>query len=176
MKLQREINTPLLVLGGAKSGKSSYAESIIECFAPPFIYIATAQVLDEEMKQRVKLHRMRRMEKWETIECPTALPDVVRGLRGKGSPVLIDCITLWLSNLLCFTTLDPDQCADELCTALATVDYPLVIVSNEVGGGIVPENALARRFRDLAGSINQRLAKTCASVTLVTAGLPLRLK
>jgi len=176
MKPPQEITTPLLVLGGAKSGKSSYAESVIESFTPPFVYIATAQVLDEEMKQRVKLHRIRRREKWETIECPIELPDAVRDLHGKGRPVLIDCITLWLSNLLCFTSNDPERSVDGLCAALEAADHPLVIVSNEVGGGIVPENALARRFRDLAGSTNQRLAKVCASVTLVTAGLPLRLK
>lgn len=176
MKLQLGIETPLLVLGGAKSGKSTYAESIIERLDPPFVYIATAQALDEEMKQRVRIHRMRRMERWETIECPTALPDTLMDLRGKGNPVLVDCITLWLSNLLCFTDFDPEQSVNDLCNALPKVDYPLVIVSNEVGSGIVPENALARRYRDLAGTVNQRLAKACASVTLVTAGLPLQLK
>lgn len=171
-----EFASPLLVLGGAKSGKSSYAESLFEPLQPPYAYIATAQVLDDEMKARVEHHRQRRKDKWETIECPLLLADTLKGLAGKGRPVLIDCITLWLSNILCFSTADPDKSIADLCEAVSTADHPLVIVSNEVGSGIVPENELARKFRDLAGSMNQKLAGTCASVTLVTAGLPLRLK
>ncbi len=171
-----EFNSPLLVLGGAKSGKSFYAESLFETLGPPFIYIATAQVFDDEMKARVDLHKERRKGNWETIECPLMLADALIGLAGKGRPVLIDCITLWLGNILCFSSADPEKAVADLCNAISAADHPLVIVSNEVGGGIVPENELARKFRDLAGSANQRLAKTCASVTLVTAGLPLRLK
>jgi adenosylcobinamide kinase / adenosylcobinamide-phosphate guanylyltransferase len=176
MRPDPEFKTPLLVLGGAKSGKSSHAESLIEQLEPPFLYIATAQVLDDEMKERIELHRARRKDRWATIECPMAPADALRGLAGKGRPVLIDCITLWLSNLLCFSSADPDRAVDDLCAAVSGADHPLVIVSNEVGGGIVPENELARKFRDLAGSTNQKLARICASVTLVTAGLPLRLK
>ncbi|MFZ2446109.1 MAG: bifunctional adenosylcobinamide kinase/adenosylcobinamide-phosphate guanylyltransferase [Syntrophobacteraceae bacterium] len=176
MSIDPVLKSPLLVLGGAKSGKSSYAESIFERFAPPFLYLATAQVLDDEMKERVSAHRLRRKDRWETIECPIMLADTLRGLAGCGRPALIDCITLWLSNLLCFSSTDPDTAVADLCDAVRAADHPLVIVSNEVGGGIVPENALARKFRDLAGSANQQLARICASVTLVTAGLPLRLK
>ncbi len=169
-------NSPLLVLGGAKSGKSSYAESLFETLAPPFIYIATAQAFDDEMKTRVEHHKERRKDKWETIECPLMLADTLSGLAGKGRPVLIDCITLWLSNILCFSSADPVKAVAELCNVVSAADHPLVIVSNEVGYGIVPDNELARKFRDISGSANQKLAKTCASVTLVTAGLPLRLK
>lgn len=173
---QADFESPMLVLGGAKSGKSSYAESVLKRLAPPYFYIATSQVLDSEMEQRVRLHRERRSDSWKTLESPFQLPETLRQLRGKGRPVLIDCITLWLSNLLCFTSDDPQPALDDLCTAVSSVDHPLVIVSNEVGGGIVPENALARKFRDLAGAANQMLARTCAAVVLVTAGLPLRLK
>ncbi len=176
MRSAPEFKSPLLVLGGAKSGKSSHAESLIERFEPPFFYIATAQVLDDEMKERIELHRARRKSRWETIECPLTLADALRGLTGRNRPVLIDCITLWLSNLLCFSSADPDRAVADLCDAVSKAGHPLVIVSNEVGSGIVPENELARKFRDLAGSTNQKLARICASVTLVTAGLPLRLK
>ena len=172
-----DLRTPLLVLGGARSGKSTWAESVINRLPPPYVYVATAQALDDEMELRIKLHRERRKELWETIESPTGLQAVLRSLDGRRKPVLLDCITLWLSNLLCSAApTDAEKAVDELCDAIETVDYPLVIVSNEVGGGIVPDNALARKFRDLSGLANQRLARICASVFLVTAGLPLRLK
>jgi adenosyl cobinamide kinase/adenosyl cobinamide phosphate guanylyltransferase len=171
-----DLRTPLLVLGGARSGKSTWAESVINRLPPPYVYVATAQALDDEMELRIKQHRERRKDLWETIESPTGLQAVLRGLYGLGKPVLLDCITLWLSNLLCSESIDPEREVDELCDAIEAVDYPLVIVSNEVGGGIVPDNALARKFRDLSGLANQKLARTCASVFLVTAGLPLRLK
>ena len=171
-----DFKSPLLVLGGAKSGKSAYAEAILNRFSPPFTYIATAQVLDDEMKERVSAHRERRKDLWETVECPLLLPQTLNEVCRVGRPVLVDCITLWLSNLLCFSSIDPGTAIDELCRAISAASNPLVIVSNEVGGGIVPENALARKFRDLAGSTNQRLARTCASVALVVAGLPLMLK
>jgi adenosylcobinamide kinase/adenosylcobinamide-phosphate guanylyltransferase len=167
---------PLLVLGGAKSGKSSWAESIAYRFAPPYIYVATAQGLDDEMKLRIERHRERRQGRWQTIESPTGLRDTLQSLNGQGKTVLLDCITLWLSNLLCSASAEPEAAVDELCRVIEAVDYPLLIVSNEVGSGIVPDNALSREFRDLSGSTNQKLARVCASVYLVTAGLPLRLK
>ncbi|MGA2225371.1 MAG: bifunctional adenosylcobinamide kinase/adenosylcobinamide-phosphate guanylyltransferase [Syntrophobacteraceae bacterium] len=176
MRPDFDLTTPLLVLGGARSGKSTWAESVINRLPPPYIYVATAQAFDDEMELRIKLHRERRKDLWETIESPTGLQAVLRGLSGLGKPVLLDCITLWLSNLLCSASTDVEIAIDELCHAIEAADYPLVIVSNEVGGGIVPDNALARKFRDLSGLANQRLARTCTSVFLVTAGLPLRLK
>ncbi|MEM5789299.1 MAG: bifunctional adenosylcobinamide kinase/adenosylcobinamide-phosphate guanylyltransferase [Syntrophobacteraceae bacterium] len=172
----QELMSPVLVLGGAKSGKSTHAEALIERFEPPFIYLATAQVLDEEMKRRVEQHQSRRKDRWQTVECPLSLPDTLRSFSGKNHPVLIDCITLWLSNLLCFSPTGPAGALEDLRGAVAAADHPLVIVSNEVGGGIVPDNALAREFRDLAGAANQMLARTCATVILITAGLPLKLK
>ncbi len=171
-----DIRTPLLVLGGARSGKSSWAESVVNRFSPPYVYVATAQALDEEMKLRIQLHRERRKDLWETIESPIDLSGALKSLKGLRKPVLVDCITLWLSNLLCSASTEVESAVDGVCEAMGAVDYPLVIVSNETGGGIVPDNPLARKFRDLSGITNQRLARVCASVFLVTAGLPLRLK
>ncbi len=173
---QSDLITPLLVLGGAKSGKSSWAESIVKRFPPPYVYVATAQGLDDEMKLRIERHRERRQGLWQTIESPSGLQDTLKNLNGKSKAVLLDCITLWLSNLLCSGSTEPETAVDGLCNVIEALDYPLVIVSNEVGAGIVPDNPLARKFRDLSGSANQRLAQVCASVYLVTAGLPLRLK
>jgi adenosylcobinamide kinase / adenosylcobinamide-phosphate guanylyltransferase len=169
--------TPQLILGGSRSGKSSYAESLITKFESPWIYIATAQVLDSEMKDRVAQHRDRRGSEWETIEAPLHLIETMKALESRSRPVLVDCLTLWLTNLL----LDPDRPSpereiDRLCEYLPVTNYPLFLVSNEVGTGIVPENALARRFRDLAGHANQRVAAVCSSVTMVIAGIPLVLK
>ncbi|MGC9964042.1 MAG: bifunctional adenosylcobinamide kinase/adenosylcobinamide-phosphate guanylyltransferase [Syntrophobacteraceae bacterium] len=171
-----DLRTPLLVLGGAKSGKSTWAESVVNSFAPPYIYVATAQGFDDEMKLRIERHRERRKDMWETIESPAGLQDTLKSLNGRSKAVLLDCITLWLSNLLCSESAEPEASVEGLCKVIEAVDYPLVIVSNEVGAGIVPDNPLARKFRDLSGSTNQRLARICASVYLVTAGLPLRLK
>ncbi|MDR3556845.1 MAG: bifunctional adenosylcobinamide kinase/adenosylcobinamide-phosphate guanylyltransferase [Syntrophobacteraceae bacterium] len=171
-----DTGTPLLVLGGARSGKSSWAEGVVGRFDPPYVYVATAQALDDEMKVRIRLHRERREGLWRTIEAPVELATVLEGLKGRGEPVLVDCITLWLSNLLCSETSGIEGAVDRLCETIRSSDYPLVIVSNETGAGIVPENALARRFRDLSGFTNQKLAAACASVFLIVAGLPMRLK
>ncbi|MGC8492126.1 MAG: bifunctional adenosylcobinamide kinase/adenosylcobinamide-phosphate guanylyltransferase [Syntrophobacteraceae bacterium] len=171
-----DVKTPLLVLGGARSGKSSWAESVVSAFPPPYVYVATAQALDEEMELRIKHHRERRKELWETIESPLELPSVLEGLKGSAKPVLVDCITLWLSNMLCSKAPEIETAVSRLCDIIGSVHYPLVIVSNETGAGIVPDNPLARSFRDLSGFTNQKLAAACASVFLITAGLPLRLK
>ena len=172
-----DIKTPLLVLGGARSGKSAWAESVVLRLPAPHIYIATAQALDDEMKQRIGSHRERRGDLWETIESPIDLSNSLKSLQGPGKPsVLVDCITIWLSNLLCSGSIEAESAIDGLCETIEALDYPLVMVSNEVGYGIVPENQLARKFRDLSGLANQRIARVCASVFLVTAGLPLRIK
>jgi adenosylcobinamide kinase/adenosylcobinamide-phosphate guanylyltransferase len=169
--------TPHLILGGAKSGKSAYAEKLVASLPPPYVYVATAEALDEEMKERVRQHQMRRGTNWETLEVPLRLVEVLSQLRGQSKSVLVDCLTLWLSNLLLQNaSSSPFQAAEQLCDLLKTVDYPLVLVSNEVGTGIVPENALARQFRDLAGWANQQVASICNGVTCVMAGLPLILK
>ncbi|SPF51365.1 Bifunctional adenosylcobalamin biosynthesis protein CobP [Syntrophobacter sp. SbD1] len=172
-----DIKTPLFVLGGARSGKSSWAESVVLRLPAPHVYIATAQALDDEMNLRIESHRERRRDLWETIESPIDLSNSLKILKGPRKPaVLVDCMTIWLSNLLCSGSIEAESAIDALCETIEAVDYPLVMVSNEVGYGIVPENQLARRFRDLSGLTNQRLAGICASVFLVTAGLPLRIK
>lgn len=168
---------PHLVLGGARSGKSRFAETLITAFPGPYVYVATAQILDDEMHVRIESHRRRRGGEWETRECPFDLVPLLRELSTNGYPVLVDCLTLWMSNLL---LREEASAAESQVEALARMvpelPYPLVLVSNEVGGGIVPDNALARRFRDLAGFANQELAQVCSSVTLVVAGLPVCLK
>ncbi|MHC1744410.1 MAG: bifunctional adenosylcobinamide kinase/adenosylcobinamide-phosphate guanylyltransferase [Syntrophobacteraceae bacterium] len=169
--------TPHLILGGARSGKSTYAESLLLQLPPTYVYVATATVLDAEMESRVRTHRDRRGSDWKTVECPRNLTHCLDSLNGSSSPVLVDCLTLWLTNLILDPqTRDPAPFLDALCRTIASVDYPLYLVSNEVGAGIVPENELARRFRDWAGWTNQRVATVCSSVTLVVAGLPLSLK
>ena len=178
--VKRELpEVPHLVLGGAKSGKSRHAEELLQRFPPPYVYLATAQALDDEMRLRIDEHRRRRGPHWQTIEAPLDLVDQLRNLQGKESPVLIDCLTLWLSNLLLQSpaaATPPEVEVGRLCEVIRTADYPLVLVSNEVGSGIVPVNAMARAYRDLAGKTNQQVAAACAGTTLVVAGLPVALK
>jgi adenosyl cobinamide kinase/adenosyl cobinamide phosphate guanylyltransferase len=162
-----------LVIGGARSGKSRHAESLMAALPPPWIYVATAQALDAEMTERIAAHRARRGAGWTTVEAPR---DLAGALAAAGpNPMLIDCLTLWLSNLL-LAAADCDAEIDRLDQALAQATAPVVLVSNEVGLGIVPDNALARRFRDLQGVLNQRVAARAAKVVLMVAGLPLNLK
>ena len=163
----------VLVLGGARSGKSRFAEALAEGLSGARTYIATAEAGDEEMAERIAAHRMRRGPEWSTVEAPLALVEALQG--AAGGFVLIDCVTLWISNLL-LHDLEVAPRVERLAEALRTRPGTIVVVSNEVGLGIVPDNALARRFRDSAGLANQRLAQACAEVVLMTAGLPLRLK
>jgi len=163
-----------LVLGGARSGKSRYAENLITAHAPPWIYVATAQALDPEMTERIARHRAHRATGWQTIEAPHDLAAAVDAAP-TGTPVLVDCLTLWLSNrMLANAAIDAE--AERLETVLARRSGLVVLVSNEVGYGIVPDNALGRRFRDLQGQLNQRLAARAGRVVLVVAGLPLIVK
>jgi adenosylcobinamide kinase/adenosylcobinamide-phosphate guanylyltransferase len=162
-----------LVIGGARSGKSRYAESLVTALPPPWIYAATAQGLDAEMAVRIETHRARRGAGWTTVEAPL---DLAATLTAHGTaPVLVDCLTLWLSNLM-MADAPIEQELGRLAQALAKATGPMVLVANEVGSGIVPDNALARRFRDLQGSLNQRIAALADQVVLVVAGLPLSLK
>lgn len=162
------------VLGGARSGKSRHAEDLVRRHPSPWRYIATAEALDDEMAARVAEHRARRPEGWLTAEAPLELADALAAAPS-GQPVLVDCLTLWLSNLL-LAGRDPDVESRRLTAVLAAPRGPWVAVSNEVGFGIVPDNALARRFRDAAGRLNQTVAAAAGEVFLVAAGLPLRLK
>lgn len=160
-----------LVLGGARSGKSAYAEKIIEDLGGGF-YLATSRVWDAEMAERVQIHQARRNDLWQTIEEPVAIHDIIAN---SDKPMLVDCLTLWLSNLMEMEA-DIDQETEQLCRALKMAKQDIVLVSNEVGLGIVPDNALARKFRDLAGKINQTVAQTADRVIFVAAGLPLTMK
>ena len=164
-----------LVLGGASSGKSRYAEALVERTAVRPIYIATAEARDSEMAERIRLHRARRGERWRTLEVPLELVPALAGVAGRDAGVLVDCLTLWLSNLL-GAGCDAEAAADGLLAALPALGGPVVFVANEVGLGIVPENELARRFRDTAGRLNARLAAAADSVAFLAAGLPLHLK
>ena len=160
-----------LVLGGARSGKSAHAEALVTALPPPWLYVATAQALDAEMRERVAQHRARRAAGWQTVEAPL---DFSRAL-ATGRPVLVDCLTLWLSNLL-LGGHDIAAATAALEAALAARATPTVLVSNEVGLGIVPDNALARGFRDEAGRLNQRMAARADAVLFMVAGLPMRVK
>jgi adenosylcobinamide kinase/adenosylcobinamide-phosphate guanylyltransferase len=163
-----------LVLGGARSGKSRHAEALIEALPPPWSYIATAQAWDDEMRERIAEHRARRSGHWITSDAPLALPDAIRGTPA-GRPILVDCLTLWLTNLI-LAEHDTDAATHDLLAASASASAPLVLVSNEVGLGIVPDNALARRFRDEAGRLHQRLAAQARHVVFMVAGLPMQVK
>jgi len=161
-----------LVLGGARSGKSRYAESLTTALPPAWIYLATAEPHDAEMAERIAAHRSRRGAVWRTIEEPH---DIAAVLATDEGTTLIDCLTLWLSNRM-LAGADIDAEIVNLEVALAARLRPVVLVSNEVGSGIVPDNALARRFRDLQGRLNQRLAARADRVVLLVAGLPLIVK
>jgi len=161
------------VLGGARSGKSRYGETLISALPPPWLYVATAEAGDHEMAARIRAHRSRRGPSWRTIEAPR---DVAAALAAtEGMPVLIDCLTLWLSNLL-LANADFEQETGRLEQALMQATAPVVLVANEVGSGIVPDHPLGRKFRDAQGILNQRIAARADRVVLMVAGLPLALK
>lgn len=163
-----------LILGGARSGKSRHAEELIERLAPPWTYIATAQAYDAEMVERIALHRSRRGEGWQTLDAPHDLASTLAALPPE-APVLVDCLTLWLSNRL-LAEADTQAESLALADALTRHEGHLFVVSSEVGLGIVPDNALARRFRDAQGRLNQMVAARADSVTLMVAGLPMKVK
>jgi adenosylcobinamide kinase/adenosylcobinamide-phosphate guanylyltransferase len=163
-----------LVLGGARSGKSRHAEALVQAHPPPWTYVATAQGYDREMRERIAAHRARRPEGWETLDAPLDLAGALRGAPA-GRPVLVDCLTLWLTNVM-LAERDVEAEVADLVEACAAAPGPLVLVSNEVGLGIVPDNALARRFRDHAGILHQRLASRADRVLFMVAGLPMPVK
>jgi adenosylcobinamide kinase/adenosylcobinamide-phosphate guanylyltransferase len=169
-----------LVLGGARSGKSTHAEKLVTGSlhgAPPqaAVYIATAEAGDVEMATRIAAHRLRRGANWKTIEEPLRLDEALASAAAHGRPVLVDCLTLWLSNVL-LAGGDVDEASDDLVRALEALAVPVVLVSNEVGLGVVPETPLGRAFRDAQGRLNMRMAERADRVILMTAGLALVLK
>ena len=164
----------ILITGGARSGKSRYAERrVLEMGGRP-LYVATAEAQDEEMTQRIAKHRKRRGAQWRTIEEPLELARALLAQVGKTDCVLVDCLTLWVSNLLIRREEKyVAEKVEELIEKLPHLDFPLVFVTNEVGSGIVPDNPLGRRFRDIAGRTNQRIAQAANEVILIVAGVPI---
>jgi len=166
-----------LILGGARSGKSGFAEQKASDAGLDVVYIATAQAFDSEMNARITRHQNDRPSHWLTVEEPIYLAQTIIDNAKDSRVILVDCLTLWLSNLLC---LDNEIVFEEqkqaLLNALSSVPGQLIMVSNEVGQGIVPDNRLARRFIDEAGWLHQALAEQCEQVTFVTAGIAQRLK
>lgn len=163
-----------LVLGGARSGKSGQAEALASALPAPWLYVATAQAFDAEMEQRIAVHRARRGAGWRLLEAPLALADALEAAQ-PGMPLLVDCLTLWLSNHM-LADHDPEPECRRLAEVLARPRGPWFVVSNEVGLGIVPDNALARKFRDAAGRLNQQVAAVADTVLFMVAGLPMRVK
>jgi len=166
--------TLILILGGARSGKSRHAEALIHALPPPWTYIATAEAFDAEMATRIAEHRARRPPGWVTHDAPHALPEAI-AQAPPDAPLLVDCLTLWLSNLM-LAEADLDAAIHALSASLAARRAATVLVSNEVGSGIVPATALGRRFRDAQGRLNQRMAAEAGRVCLIVAGLEMRLK
>lgn len=164
-----------LVVGGARSGKSAYAERLCLASGLNPAYLATAEARDAEMAARIDQHQARRGTRWRSLEAPLALTEALEMLAGARAIVLVDCLTLWLSNLI-EAGREPEAEAARLVAKLPALAGPVVFVSNEIGLGIVPDNALARRFRDEAGRLNQRIAEIADRVVFVAAGLPLVLK
>lgn len=167
--------TSLFVLGGARSGKSHYAQARAEALPGALLFVATAQAFDAEMADRIGRHQSGRGPRWRTVEAPVDLPGAIAAEARAGQVVLVDCLTLWTSNLL-LADHDIPAAQTALCDALAAAAGPVILVANEVGLGIVPDNALARRFRDAAGLVNQAVAAAVAEVRFVAAGLDLRMK
>jgi len=164
-----------LVLGGARSGKSRYAERLVEAAAAHGTYCATAEAGDAEMAARIAAHRARRGAFWRTVEAPLVVADTIRAETTPDRPLLVDCLTLWLSNvMLAEKPVEPEIAV--LHAALRDANGPVVLVTNEVGMGLVPETPLGRRFRDAAGWLNQEIAALSDRVVFVAAGLPLVLK
>ncbi len=161
-----------LILGGARSGKSAYAEEVIRALPPPWVYCATAQALDGEMADRIAHHKARRPDGWITLETPLEL---AKALTVGTHPILVDCLTLWLTNIM-LAGRDVQAETAKLKAAAQASKAPVVFVSNEVGLGIVPDNALTRAFRDHAGRLNQEIAKIASRVVFMAAGLPMVLK
>ncbi|WP_298440205.1 bifunctional adenosylcobinamide kinase/adenosylcobinamide-phosphate guanylyltransferase [Geobacter sp.] len=168
----------IFITGGARSGKSRLAEELALGFGTPLAYVATGGAGDAEMAERIARHRARRGEQWTTVEEPLDLAGGLARIDGRFNATLVDCVTLWLTNLLLAWD-DPPRIQDaveKLTKLFPLLTTPLVIVSNEVGLGIVPDNRLARQFRDLAGEANERIAAAADEVYVTFSGLPLKLK
>lgn len=172
-----------MITGGVRSGKSKFAEELAGKLGGEIIYLATAQALDREMEERIKKHQQHRPQNWTTVEEPLEAARIIAGCQ-RGTTVLLDCLTLFLSNWFFKDEDLPLDCREEtVCRAVTSLAETvkgsganIIIVTNELGWGVVPENALARRFRDLAGRANQKIAEDCDQVYLMVSGIPVRLK
>ncbi len=169
----------IFILGGCRSGKSRHALKLAEDIpCRQKVFIATCLPLDEEMKKRIEQHQKERERTWTTVEVPVLLPEAIDENSQKSDLILVDCLTLWISNILLETN-DMDNTSkhiERLIESLAYVKCPVILVSNEVGTGIVPEKALARIYRDLTGFANQRVAACSDKVIWMTAGIPVKIK
>jgi adenosylcobinamide kinase/adenosylcobinamide-phosphate guanylyltransferase len=176
---ESDSNAVILVLGGVRSGKSHYAQELAEQFGR-VTFVATAERRDDlEMHRKIERHRADRPAHWITVEEPVALGRVVRSSGDNSDAILIDCLTLFGANLIeaySSNAAGLEACVEDLCSALKATHCKVILVSNEVGSGVVPAYALGRRFRDLVGEINQRVAAVADSVVLMVAGLPLPVK
>jgi adenosylcobinamide kinase/adenosylcobinamide-phosphate guanylyltransferase len=173
------VKQTILVIGGCKSGKSRHALELSEKISKTKrIFIATSVPLDDEMTKRIDRHKQQRDKSWETVEAPIELSAAIHAANKKGNVILIDCLTLWINNLL-MKNKNPDginQYVDELIYSIKETKGSIILVSNEVGAGIVPENSLARQFRDLAGLTNQKIAQCADRVIWMVAGIPVSIK
>ncbi len=171
-------NKIYFITGGARSGKSAFAERLANGMTGKRAYIATAQALDPEMAARIQHHQERRGTIWDTYEEPLAIAELLAKLSGWYQIALLDCLTLWLSNVMAHTGGDDavSTRADGLVAAIKRFDGSCIIVSNEVGFGIVPDNPLARKFRDFAGILNQKMAQAADDVYFMAAGIPMKIK
>lgn len=163
-----------LIFGGAASGKSRYAEQLVNASGRDRVYIATAQAFDEEMKTKIARHKARRGEGWEVLEKPFAMPDAIKTIPAD-KVILVDCLTIWLSNYM-LAKMPVEELADQLLKGLSEARAPVVMVSNETGQSVVPESELGRQFRQAQGELNQAVANYSDLVVNVMAGLPLVLK
>ena len=168
------MNQKILITGGIKSGKSKFAEELTLSYGKKSTYIATAEIIDKEMRERIALHKNRRKDKWYEFESSIDLISTLNNVKSD-SPVLIDCITLWLNNLF-YKKKDWRNEIKKLSNNLLTYKQPIVLVSNEVGSGLISMNKLSRRFQDASGTTNQILASVCNEVYVVTCGIPKKIK
>jgi adenosylcobinamide kinase / adenosylcobinamide-phosphate guanylyltransferase len=168
----------MLILGGGRSGKSAYALQRARAWDGRLVYLATAEGKDEEMRQRIKDHRsQRRSRRWETIEEPFSVVWTLKEIDGRVGGVVLDCVTLWVSNaLLAGRRGELEGQVDELVEEIPLFPFNFLAVSNEIGLGLVPDNATGREFRDLLGWVNKRLARACKEVVFMAAGIPMKIK
>ena len=166
-----------LILGGARSGKSRYAEQLAANSQKSVVYIATATAFDDEMQRRIQHHQQQRNAEWMSIEEPLHLPDIIRQHAASNRCLLVDCLTLWLNNILFMAPkTQPAEWFDALFSACSDATGDIILVANEVGLGVIPMGEISRIFVDEAGRLNQKMAQLANNVTLITAGLPLHLK